>query len=381
MIKEDDKKNIPYNISLIVTEECNLACVYCFEHSKSFREMSFETAKDALDELLSIDTGYGWVNIEFTGGEPLLNFDLIRQVFLYVKSHYMERNRRITFNIGTNGTVLTDEMMAWLKRFTCISIGLSLDGTKEVHDRNRSGSYDAIMKHLDFFKSYNVPVKMTISPYTIEHLAESITHIQELGFDLEANVVFEDIWGEPQEKARLLHVYAKELEKLVDYYDTHRDKKLPFLIEGGIESLLVPWEEDHKFCGSGQCMVTVDPEGKKYPCHRFAPVACARPAEDVDFTFSGVKPAKCANCKIRRMCHSCLGYNFEKFGDIDHRTVYHCEFVKLQLRAAALYRVRTIKRVLAHDINLTPAELKAKSDAVLFIEQHIESTKEICEKM
>lgn len=378
MIKEEDKKNIPYNISLIVTEQCNLSCVYCFEHSKSARKMSFQVAKAALDELLRIDNAYGWVNIEFTGGEPLLNFDLIRQVFLYVKSAYKERDKKITFSIGTNGTVLNAGMMAWLKRFPCISVGLSFDGIKQVHDRNRSGSYDSIIKNVDFFKMYNVPVKMTISPYTIEHLAESVIHIHNLGFAVEANVVFEDIWGGARQKRRLLKAYALELEKLVSYYDTHRDKKVPFLIDGGLESLLVPWEEDHKFCGSGQSMITVGPDGKRYPCHRFASIACDRPAENADLAFSGVKPDKCVECKIRRMCHSCLGYNFEKYGDVDHRTVYHCEFVKLQLRASALYRMKTIKRALAHDIAMTPAELKAKADAALFVEKHVGPVEKIC---
>ena len=378
MIKEEDKKNIPFNISLIVTEQCNLNCVYCFEHSKSARKMTFQVAKDALDALLRLDHAYGWVNIEFTGGEPLLNFGLIQLVFLYVKSAYKEHTKKITFSIGTNGTVLNAGMLAWFKRFPCISIGLSLDGTKQVHDHNRSGSYDSVMKNVDFFRKYDVPVKMTISPYTIEHLAESVTHIHELGFAVEANVVFENIWGGCRKKSRLLKTYARELEKLVEYYDKHRDKKVPFLIEGGLESLLVPWEEDHKFCGSGQSMITVGPDGKKYPCHRFASIACGRSAENVNFAFSEVKPYKCVGCKIRRMCHSCLGYNFEKYGDIDHRTVYHCEFVKLQLRAAALYRMKTIKRVLAHDMALTPAELKAKADAVLFVEKHVEPVEKIC---
>jgi uncharacterized protein len=378
MIKEKDKKEIPYTITLIITEKCNLNCIYCFEHSKSTREMSFETAKEALDQLLSINNGFGWVNIEFTGGEPLLNFNLIKQVFLYVKSFYMKQGRKITFSIGTNGTILTDEMMTWFKLFPCISIGLSLDGTKEVHDINRSNSYDTIIKNIDFFKTYNAPVKMTISPFTIRHLSESIIHIHELGFDVEANVVFEDIWGGPQEKAHLLEVYARELEKLVNYYDTHRDRKLPILIEGGLEVLLTPWEEDYRFCGSGECMVAVDSEGKMYPCHRFASIACTRPAENVDIKFSGIKPEKCSNCKLRRMCHSCLGYNFEKFGDIDHRTAYHCEFVKLQLKAAALFRLKTIKRVLDHEIYLTPGELNAQSDAVLFLERNVQSVQDIC---
>lgn len=141
---------------------------------------------------------------------------------------------------------------------------------------------------------------------------------------------------------------------------------------------MAPWEEEHKFCGSGQCIITIDTEGKEYPCHRFASISCARPAEQVDFTFTVIKPEKCASCKIRRLCHSCLGYNYEKYGYINHRTIYHCEFVKLQLKAAALYRIKTIKRALNHEINLTPAELKAKSEAALFIEKHIEPTQEIC---
>jgi len=375
---KEDKGSIPYNITLIVTEDCNLRCSYCFEPEKRKRAMDFSVARCALDKLLSVDNGFKWVNIEFSGGEPLLNFGLIREVFYYVKKKTETDHRKITFNVGTNGTVLTEEMRKWFSKFSCISIGLSLDGTKEVHDLNRSGSYDAVMQNIDFFKRYDVPVKMTIGPATINRLSESIIHIHSLGFNVEANVVFEDAWGNPEEKSILLKTYAKELEKLVDFYDQHRKLKPPFLIEGALEALLQPWDADYKFCGSGKSMVAVDPEGKFFPCHRFAPIACRRFAEKVDFAYKGTKPECCANCRIRRLCHSCLGYNYERYGTIDHRTIHHCEFVKLQMRAGAQFRYRTICKVFKRDLNITLAELKFMADAVIFIEKNVETTEEIC---
>jgi radical SAM protein with 4Fe4S-binding SPASM domain len=380
-MQELDKTSVPYNITLIVTEDCNLRCSYCFEHHKSKKKMNLPTARRTLDDLLSHDTGFQWVNIEFSGGEPMLNFELIQQVFYYVKTTFPSDSRKFTFNIGTNGTVLTEEMKAWLERFPCITIGLSLDGTKEVHDRNRCNSYDRVMDNLNFFKLYNVPVKMTIGPTTIPHLTECITHIHQLGFAVEANVVFEDVWGNPKNKAALLHTYAEELAKLVNYYDAHRELKPPFLIDGGIEALLQSWDDDHRFCGSGTNMVAVDPEGRYFPCHRFAPVASGRPGEGAALMFDGVRPGSCAHCSLRRMCHSCLAYNYEVHGTINHRTTHHCEFVKLQMRAAAQLRYRTILKVLGGELRLPPSELKTLSDAIVFIEEHVEPVEEICNRL
>lgn len=367
-----------YCITLIVTEDCNLHCNYCFEHNKSRRYMTFETAKAALDQLLKLGHDYQDIIIEFSGGEPLLNFDLITRVFNYARGLKLE-GKRLNFQIGTNGTLLTDAMKRWFENHACVSLGLSLDGTREIHNTNRDGSYDEISKNFTFFRRYNNSVKMTISPSTIGHLAECVEHIHGLGFTLEANVVFEDVWGSPLEKSALLRVFADELVKLVNFYDRNEQIKPPFLIDAMIESLLYPDEKPRRFCGAGRSMVTVAPNGKFYPCHRFAPISTASSKEvpDISPIPERVTPKRCRDCRVRSLCHSCLGYNYEINGDIDVRTTHHCEFVKLQLKASAMLRYRRVMKYLEGNYASECHSVRAMAVAINYIENSVESIAEI----
>lgn len=374
-----DLSATPYCITLIVTEDCNLSCSYCFEHNKSRRYMTFETAKAALNQLLNLGHEYQDIIIEFSGGEPLLNFDLITRVFHYARGLKLE-GKRLNFHIGTNGTLLSDAMKRWFENHKCVSLGLSLDGTREIHNRNRSGSYDEISKNFTFFRQYNHPVKMTISPSTIGHLAECVEHIHWLGFTLEANVVFEDVWGSPLEKSALLRVFADELVKLVNFYDRNEQINPPFLIDAKIESLLYPDEKRGRFCGAGRSMATVAPDGKIYPCHRFAPVSTVSPPDEfIDFSPmpERVAPKKCRDCRVRFLCHSCLGYNYEINRDIDNRTTHHCEFVKLQLKASAMLRYRRIMKYLEGSYASECHTVRAMANAINYIENNVEPVAEI----
>jgi sulfatase maturation enzyme AslB (radical SAM superfamily) len=125
--------------------------------------MPFNVAKTAIDKYLSREDGPEVVSIDFSGGEPLLEFDLIKKVFEYCTTQG-SWNKKFRMSLGTNGTVLTKEMREWFTSHPCFQISLSLDGTKEVHDYNRSNSYDKIIENIDFFRQYDQTVKMTISP-------------------------------------------------------------------------------------------------------------------------------------------------------------------------------------------------------------------------
>lgn len=326
---------IEFNLTFLVTEDCNLRCIYCFEPNKRPKKMGFDVARTAIDKYLDREEGPPKVSIDFCGGEPLLEFDLIKSVFEYC--HSRPRKKSFRMSLGTNGTVLTEKMKEWFLRHPCFQLSLSLDGTKEVHDHNRSNSYDRVVKHIDFFRRYDQTVKMTISPFTIPRLAESVVHVHALGLKPEANVVFEDIWGTPEEKARLLRVYARELDKLVDFYVANPDLPAPKLVGHRIETLVA--EQDYgleeKYCGAGKYMVAVMPDGKEYPCHRFSPLGSSSPTQVVDVDRPVTGPAKCVRCGVRRLCHSCLGANHEICNTVDVRTVAHCEFVKLEILASA----------------------------------------------
>ena len=139
-----------FHPSLCITHRCNLSCVYCYQHHDNQQRMTFGTAKKCVDWIFRNIPDYAADGVElgFIGGEPLMEFDLLRQIFSYTSGTYGGIEH--IFYATTNGTSLTDEMKEWFsahrKRFV---LGLSLDGAKETHDANRSGSFDSI--DFDFF--------------------------------------------------------------------------------------------------------------------------------------------------------------------------------------------------------------------------------------
>jgi len=351
---------IEFCLTLLVTEDCNLRCSYCFEPEKRPRRMPFEIARDAVREYLSREEGPDALSIDFCGGEPMLEFDLIRRVFDYCMEQGPWR-KRFRLSLGTNGTVLTEKMRRWFEAHPCFQISVSLDGIKEVHDRNRSNSYDAVIRNIDFFRRYDQTVKMTISPHTVPRLAECVVHIHELGLKPEANVVFEPVWGSPGQKAALLHVYARELDKLVEFYSLNPQLTAPKLVAYRIEALM--WEDGYsledKYCGAGKYMTAVMPDGQRYPCHRFSPLATKKPVHSIKTDNKVRGPEKCVRCPIYRLCHSCLGANHDINGSVDMRTDFHCEFVKAEVLASAKLAERMLSALAA---GLSHEEIAVEDD-------------------
>lgn len=323
----------PLLLSLIVTEKCNLDCVYCFVVDKSDREMSEEIAFETVERYLnSTSPEFDYVQIDFTGGEPLLCFPLISRVVEHVISG--KWLKRFSFSIGTNGTLITPKIRKWADNYPCVTFALSFDGLQEAHDRNRSNSYKTVMSNIDFFKKWpDAKVKMTIGPDNVDKIAASVKHIHELGLDVAANVVFEDMWGD--RKNEYLKIFDEQLLELIEFYGQNLDLNPPYLLNVPLEAVLFPRKKSHRFCGSGRNMVAVDVEGNEYPCHRFLPMSSSNPKRDPDLKFKKVKPEKCDACVLLSVCPSCLGYNYECHSNVDHRTTYHCEFIMLQAMATA----------------------------------------------
>ena len=140
-------------IMLLVTENCNLKCRYCYERQKNAKKMKFETARFILDNALQKYSPEEPVVIELFGGEAFANFPLIREIDDYLQQQYSHLN--IKYETTTNGTLVHGEIKDWLyNRKDKFFIALSLDGTKEMHDFNRrtvnnTGSFDKI--DIDFF--------------------------------------------------------------------------------------------------------------------------------------------------------------------------------------------------------------------------------------
>lgn len=372
-----------FSITINVTERCNLDCVYCYEHSKyehgkKGRDFDLNAVLSKLDEILVGLRGRSRIGISFCGGEPLLAFENIQAVFNHVVKNYIRDetwNVPFGFDLTTNGTILTAKMREWFEQHPCFGIGLSMDGTPEAHNRNRSGSYDRLAKNLPFFRRYGNPVKMTIGPESLPDVAAGIKHITSLGLEVTSNVVFEDVWGDDVEQLKHLMVFADQLSELIDYYSSNPEVPRTNLVRPLIECLPIDEEvEARRYCGSGTHMAVIDVDGRDYPCHRFAPMSCKRNPDGISFDDVSIKPEMCASCPLVSMCPTCYGYNFEYHGDIDRRTTFHCAFFKLQVRSAASLIFRDIER-LKQQVDIASlsgdekSELSRKLQAALHIEE------------
>lgn len=345
------------NIMLLLTQNCNLDCIYCYEYHKSEAKMDFYTAKKIMEKEFSDKTREGFL-IEFFGGEPFLNFDLIVDSYNYVLHNHSDKN--VHFFITTNGTLLTNEMKRWLKeRKNNISCGLSIDGTEEMHNLNRSNSFSFI--DLDFFID-NWPeqnCKMTISPLTINLLSEGIIFLSKRGFNISATFA----QGMKFEK-NLVDVFQQELFKVVDFYLENPEYKICDLLDANILSLGFGYKNrKEKWCGAGKDLVAYDTDGCIYPCQMFTPVSIGEKAtcfkeKNEDFLAKkyGFEDSKCDKCLFLSICPTCYGINFAIRGDISRRDDELCEFHKRRFYASAYLKYIKIFRNKKSDKKLTREE-------------------------
>ncbi len=326
---------------LITNENCNLNCTYCYEHHKTTSYMSFTTAKSIIDKEFSTATSGETFEIEFFGGEPFLNFPLIKQIVDYVKSKYS--NLKVYFNASTNGTLVHGEVKEWLiQNKDCFSPGLSLDGTKEMHDINRpfksngKGSYDSI--DIDFFRNnYHEPhAKMTVSPATLPKMAEGIKYIHNLGFVCDATFASGIDWNNLYN----VEILCNQLAELIDFYKENPQLEVCRMLRYDFSLVLNPTIENFRYCGAGKNTKAFDCHGVMYPCQGFAPVTLgskeAKKYVGEDFSnFQFDKKSVCAQCKLVNLCPTCYACNKAATGDIGKIDSDMCLLNRLCILAGA----------------------------------------------
>lgn len=325
------------NLQLIITEQCNLRCRYCFEINKGSRQMPLELAKEILKKELSIEDSPNECLIDLVGGEPLLRFDEVKELIEYCISNANLWRKKFHFSIGTNLTLLSPEMEQWFeKNRQWVALNTSLDGTRDAHNHYRCDSYDMVIKNLPFYKRLypTEGVKMTIGPDTISSIYDSIINIESLGLSPNANVVFEPVWGDIENKKACLREFSYQLELLVEHYAQNKNLKVPNLLSLPIHKLINPSDQDYRWCGSGLHMRAYDTNGRELPCHRFSQFSSNKIYEG-NKSIGPRVPTKCDECMYITTCSTCKGYNWQVFGNPDSRTSYHCEFIKLQMLATA----------------------------------------------
>ncbi|MGN1100824.1 MAG: thioether cross-link-forming SCIFF peptide maturase, partial [Huintestinicola sp.] len=202
LFSEDDyEKFAKYSVAspikamcLLVTMDCNLRCEYCFasqgDYAMGRKVMSFETGKKALDFLLENSGDRENLEVDFFGGEPLMNWDVVKKLVEYGRSKEAEYHKHFRFTVTTNGLLLDEEKMDFINK-EMSNVVLSIDGRKDVNDRVRkrvdgSGCYDRIIpkfKELAEKRNYdNYYVRGTFTKYNLD-FASDVFHLYDLGFD------------------------------------------------------------------------------------------------------------------------------------------------------------------------------------------------------
>ena len=229
--KQSWNSSIAKSITFIVTKDCQLACKYCYLVGKNENErMSWDIAKRAVDYILGHPNDFNEESViwDFIGGEPFLEIDLIDKICDYIKTQMFLKKHHwfnsYRFSFSTNGiNYNSDKVQKFIeKNHTHLSIGITIDGTKQKHDLNRiwksqgmeKGSYDDVVRNIPLWLS-QFPyggTKVTISSADIPYIKESVMHLYSLGIhEVNINCVFEDVWKENDDK-----LFENQLMELAD---------------------------------------------------------------------------------------------------------------------------------------------------------------------
>lgn len=352
------KKNLTRNIYITTNLTCNLRCVYCYEQDKTSKTtFDLELAKNTLSETLSSKTKKGTF-VNFHGGEPFLSYEKIRELCEWAWAQNFPE--AFMFFATSNGTLIHGEIKDWLyKNRHRFIVGLSLDGTREMHNANRSNSFDLI--DLDFFiEAWPMQgVKMTISPATLHSLADGVIFMHERGFKtINANLAEMTDWSDPS----YIAVYKRELGKLSKYYASHPDVEKCSLFSILFSGLIN--KDIRKWCGAGTDMVAIDVDGRKYPCHLFFESVCGKEKSEKSHSIDFADPDKyisehCRSCQLLPICPTCYGSNYVARGDIAARDISLCELHKVRFAEVAKYEYSRIVNDPV-DVSTLPDEEKYK---------------------
>lgn len=364
------------SIMLMLTEKCNLRCTYCYEDHGRIGSMDFDTAVAILEEELTEAIANGEsICIEFFGGEILLNFELLKQIYEYIEGIYPELD--VLYAFTTNGTLFGEKEKVWFSerkdKFVCT---LSLDGTPEMHDRtrktiNQTGSWNLI--DISFFLK-NWPdciAKMTVDLENLPYLSEGVQYLEKCGFRCKATFASGINWQ--LQKSR--DILVRELEKLAEYYIEHKNQPLCNMLDMNPVDVLYEIDEEYRFCGAGCCKHCYDLSGKWYPCQGLSPLAVGdagvafEKESFEDFHFSMDQPNSCGHCKWLLLCPTCYASNYKETGNIECNSREMCEINKLcMLTSSYIHYMRLEEKMESETLTEEEARILA---GVLMIQEEI----------
>lgn len=352
-------------LCLHIAHTCNLNCEYCFASQGKYHGeralMSFEVGKRAIDFLIENSGTRHNLEVDFFGGEPLMNFGVVKQIVAYARSIEKQHNKNFRFTLTTNGMLINDDVIDFCNK-ECSNVVLSLDGRKEIHDNLRKtiggvGSYDTIVpkfqKLVKARNGKNYYVRGTFTHNNVD-FTNDIFHMADLGF---TELSMEPVVCKPSDPYALTE---EDLPKLYEQYEILAKEMLKREKEGR------PFTFYHYMidlkngpclykrisgCGSGTEYMAVTPWGELYPCHQFV----GDSKYSLGDIFTGVKNTAlrdkfkncnayarpdCKNCWAKLYCSGgCAANAYHATGDITGTYEYGCKLFKKRIECAIMLDV------------------------------------------
>ena len=347
------------SMCLLVAEDCNLRCKYCFAGTGDMghdrRLMTKEVGKAAVDYIIANSGNRKNCEIDFFGGEPLINMPVVKYVTEYVREKEKETGKKFKLTLTTNGVLLNDENIKWLND-NDISLVLSLDGRKEVHDNMRpdvggKGSYDKVLKNfkkmVDSRDGYDYYLRGTFTNQNLDFSNDVISMADE-GFDIlsvEPVVLKDSPYGFTEED--LPKIFA-EYDKLTEIYLKRKaEGRGFFFFHFNVDLEHGPCVAKRlSGCGAGHEYFAVAADGNMYPCHQFAGrdkyvlgnVFDGLQNKDLPIEFRNthvLSKEKCKECWARFFCSGGCHANADLFhGNIHEPYELGCELQKKRCECA-----------------------------------------------
>ena len=352
-------------LCLHIAHTCNLNCSYCFASQGKYHGdravMSFEVGKRALDFLIENSGTRRNLEVDFFGGEPLMNFDVVKQLVEYARSIEKEKNKNFRFTLTTNGVLIDDDVIDFANR-EMSNVVLSLDGRKEVHDKFRvdylgKGSWETIVpkfqKLVEKRGGKDYYMRGTFTHHNPDFL-EDIKTMLDLGFNELSMEPVVCASGDPSELTQEdLPVVLKQYEDLANLMIEKREQGKPFTfyhymidLKGGpcIYKRI-------SGCGSGTEYMAVTPWGDLYPCHQFVGEekfklgdiwqgVNNKPVQDEFMACNVYAREDCKDCWAKLYCSGgCAANAYHATGSVKGVYKYGCELFKKRMECAIMVEI------------------------------------------
>ncbi len=340
-----------------LTHDCNLRCKYCYGDGGSYGgnrdSMTISMAQKTVDFLMNYSGNFRDVEINFFGGEPLMNFDVMKYTVLYANSQAEKKKKKVTYTVTTNATLMNKEVQDFLNEYN-IWPQISLDGPPHVQDVVRpdefgKGSYKAVAENVKRFVDSRgrATVRSTLNHYTGD-LTELVKHFLNMGFTsihVEPVSAFYGVdYALSTEDIRKLEM---DYGRFADYYINliKSGKRFNYEIFGSVFSMILHGEHKDYYCGAGRKYIAVTPRGELYPCHRFQTETELKMGDifkGIDYSKQSVfmnniveRAPKCKTCWARYLCGGgCYQENYIYNKQLNRPYSHHCFLRKLHIKTA-----------------------------------------------